>query len=706
MMTHDQLLTHGQFLRRLALSLVSDPNEADDLVQKTWLSAMEARPTKLRSPRAWLRTVALNVVRGDHRRAQYQASRELPERASDPDPAELYLRKQTTQQLVEAVFELQESEREVVLLRFFEGLKPGEIADHLDVPRETVRTRLRRALERLRVRLDAEHNGNRSAWVLALSPITGLRPALASGAATSEAVAPTFAVSFGGAKFAMIAGVIALAWAGHWFLNREEPLDIEISPETSVAEADSVEQPSRSRLTHPPQEQVVADKNEVAPKEEEASRPEEVVDDAKEIICDVVGRAVDQDGNPVVNARIEICSTNGANKRIAESYSDSKGYFRFGEKTVPPQTQGAKHGTVTVFGTAPGYGFAWHGMRMIYRGKRAADDEPDDSYYRGEECVMNLVFHRAQTLEGTVVDENGDPVADVDVEVESCDFIDTKGKHRHVNFREFWGLNYLPENRRRTKTNHRGDFKIPEVPREMVLILSFQQQQGASRMAVAVTTDRDLKTLDIKPNITGSKDTVVQSCPMKITMPSTRRLNIRCLHPSSGAPIAAARVHAFRRGPDRQSAWGKTNAQGEVELSLPLGEFRICIDPPKDSELVRSYHEVEILGDQDLVLKLHKSAIVIFEAVDAVTKKPISGASFALIDAKGGRQIQSNLSIVDHPKTGEDGRMRALMKPGPAKIILGWSLVPGYRPPPHPREVELRPGETHTVRFELTPLTD
>ncbi len=75
------------------------------------------------------------------------------------------------EQLAAHVKALPEPFRATVLLRYFEGVSAAEIARRDRVPAGTVRWRLKRALDLLRERLDAEHDGDRRAWALALLPI-------------------------------------------------------------------------------------------------------------------------------------------------------------------------------------------------------------------------------------------------------------------------------------------------------------------------------------------------------------------------------------------------------------------------------------------------------------------------------------------------------------------------------------------------------
>src|SRR5690349_1450456 len=87
----DTLLAHAGFLEGLAARLVADPATADDVVQTTYLAALEHPPEERQGLRAWLATVARNaaraVVRGTRRRAARERRAARPEGA--PSPAEV-----------------------------------------------------------------------------------------------------------------------------------------------------------------------------------------------------------------------------------------------------------------------------------------------------------------------------------------------------------------------------------------------------------------------------------------------------------------------------------------------------------------------------------------------------------------------------------------------------------------------------------------
>jgi RNA polymerase sigma-70 factor (ECF subfamily) len=165
-----RLLAEEPFVRALAQSLVA--GEADDIVQQAYLRAIEARPAAVREPRSWLARIVRNLAADERRRQRRAAAREAGEAALQhvPSSAELAASEELRRRLVAAVDALPEHLRTAVLLRYFEGLPPRRIAKALAVPVSVVWSRLHAGLVALRARLDAEHGGDRRAWLLPLVP--------------------------------------------------------------------------------------------------------------------------------------------------------------------------------------------------------------------------------------------------------------------------------------------------------------------------------------------------------------------------------------------------------------------------------------------------------------------------------------------------------------------------------------------------------
>jgi RNA polymerase sigma-70 factor (ECF subfamily) len=80
---------------------------------------------------------------------------------SAPTPEDAVGNAQLWRFVVNEIGALDEGHREVLLLRYFDGLSSAEIAQTLMVPAGTVRRRLKDSLDRLRQRLD----GRRERWV-------------------------------------------------------------------------------------------------------------------------------------------------------------------------------------------------------------------------------------------------------------------------------------------------------------------------------------------------------------------------------------------------------------------------------------------------------------------------------------------------------------------------------------------------------------
>ncbi|MFY9344177.1 MAG: sigma-70 family RNA polymerase sigma factor [Planctomycetota bacterium] len=165
-----RLLAEEPFVRKLAQSLLAD--EADDVVQQTWLRAMAARPGAVQQVRAWLARIVRNLAADQRRASKRREDRERSgaPRTEVPSSAELLLAEERRRELVAAVDGLPENLRTVVLLRWFEGLPPRRIAAQLEVPVQVVWNRLHTALGLLHTRLDAAHRGDRRAWLLPLVP--------------------------------------------------------------------------------------------------------------------------------------------------------------------------------------------------------------------------------------------------------------------------------------------------------------------------------------------------------------------------------------------------------------------------------------------------------------------------------------------------------------------------------------------------------
>ena len=181
--TLESLMAHQRWVSRLAHALVRDPASADDVVQETWRQVLERPPRGVRNPRAWLATLVRHAVVGRARTDTRRRERERTVAQQDvDDDHSRRLRAELHRDLVNAILTLEPGLQDVLLARYFDGLGPSEIARAQGDPLATVKARLRRGLEQLRLRLDAEY-GDRRQWSLALLPLARVprRAVVASG---------------------------------------------------------------------------------------------------------------------------------------------------------------------------------------------------------------------------------------------------------------------------------------------------------------------------------------------------------------------------------------------------------------------------------------------------------------------------------------------------------------------------------------------
>ncbi|TQF74670.1 sigma-70 family RNA polymerase sigma factor [Rhodococcus spelaei] len=144
---------HASALWRYAMRLTGDRARAEDVVQETLLRAWQ-RPHVLdqseNSARAWLFTVARNLIFDDYRSAR--SKREIgtdnpPEQAS-PDATDAAL---DSWLIADALVQLSPEHRGVLVRSYYRGMSTHQIADDLEIPEGTVKSRMHYALRALRL---------------------------------------------------------------------------------------------------------------------------------------------------------------------------------------------------------------------------------------------------------------------------------------------------------------------------------------------------------------------------------------------------------------------------------------------------------------------------------------------------------------------------------------------------------------------------
>ncbi|MEW6745317.1 MAG: sigma-70 family RNA polymerase sigma factor [Planctomycetota bacterium] len=395
----DELLRHAGFLRALVRELVADEHRREDVVQETWLAVLAKPPPQQGRLRFWLATVAGNLARrarrSEQRRSRREAAAAVPEAV--PSASQLAERLETLRRLVQAVSALEEPYQSTVLLRFFDDLSVVEIARRSGVPEVTVRTRLRRALAKLRERLDREHGGNRRAWCEALLPALITPKVVAAGVGTGGAAVVSGVLAMAlKVKLVLVAGVVVLvgvtvlSWpkgddGGRAVEEKSRAGQAAVVDGAARQVADSIVVTRPAAMSEPPLRDVAL--------------PSPVDLDACDRDLDLFGRAVDEAGEAVAGAEVEAVAYPWRRANVLN-------YGAVDEAITIARTRTASDGTFAM---------------PLSRGEEVDLRVTAARFARAEvlKCLAGekvlVVLHGASRLEVVAKDERGEPVDSVKV---------------------------------------------------------------------------------------------------------------------------------------------------------------------------------------------------------------------------------------------------------------------------------------------------
>ena len=145
-----QIITYEPSMYRLAMSILGNTEDAADAAQEAILIAFQKLHTlrQKESFRPWLMKILTNECYALLKKRPLQMSMdELPE-------MEQPIHDEHTNQLWQAVSDLNESLRSVVVLYYYEGFSGKEIGTILGISEANVKTRLSRARKHLKLLLE------------------------------------------------------------------------------------------------------------------------------------------------------------------------------------------------------------------------------------------------------------------------------------------------------------------------------------------------------------------------------------------------------------------------------------------------------------------------------------------------------------------------------------------------------------------------
>jgi RNA polymerase sigma factor (sigma-70 family) len=166
-MAYEELVRRYQDVAVRTAHVISPDGDAEDAAQEAFVKAYAALGRfRTGAPfRPWLLQIVANEARNRRRSAGRRAGlavRAAEDRPSDdaaPSPESAVLATERRTMLVTAINALRDGDREVIGARYFLELSESETAEALGIPRGTVKSRLSRALQRLRAQLGEQEAG-------------------------------------------------------------------------------------------------------------------------------------------------------------------------------------------------------------------------------------------------------------------------------------------------------------------------------------------------------------------------------------------------------------------------------------------------------------------------------------------------------------------------------------------------------------------
>lgn len=216
----ERLLENADWLRSLARRMLADRGWAEDAVQETWVSALRSGPAS-DDARPWLARVLRNAIgqraRAEKARGQRELGAARPEALPGTD--EVVARAELFARLVRAVLELEEPYRTTILWRYFEDLPSAEIARRAEIDVATVRSRTKRAREKLREKLLTKDGEPPERWLAGLAGTAGIGGTLVG-------------IKSGVAAALVVVAVVAFVWRG---TSSGAPRPVEPGPSAPAA---------------------------------------------------------------------------------------------------------------------------------------------------------------------------------------------------------------------------------------------------------------------------------------------------------------------------------------------------------------------------------------------------------------------------------------------------------------------------------------
>lgn len=156
---------YARLVFSLALRVLSDRDAAEEMVQevfiKVWRRAGDFDPERAKLS-TWIARIAHNQAIDEWRRRSHRPSlASPPQNESSADtvlPIDAVVADWDHQKIVRALGRIPHEQRQVIEMAYWDGLTHKEIAEKLGEPMGTVKTRIRRGMQKLKVLLEQQED--------------------------------------------------------------------------------------------------------------------------------------------------------------------------------------------------------------------------------------------------------------------------------------------------------------------------------------------------------------------------------------------------------------------------------------------------------------------------------------------------------------------------------------------------------------------
>lgn len=149
---------HADHLLRLAYFYTKDPHSAEDIVQDVFIRFMKTDYEERGTIRAFLSKMTINKAK-DYLKSWAYKKIQLKEKWTslvEKNKQDHLLVNDERSMIGKAILELSMDYREVIILYYYQEMNVSEIATTLMIPENTIKTRLKRAREKLKPLLQDE----------------------------------------------------------------------------------------------------------------------------------------------------------------------------------------------------------------------------------------------------------------------------------------------------------------------------------------------------------------------------------------------------------------------------------------------------------------------------------------------------------------------------------------------------------------------